>query len=108
MIALLLFMLGATETKSGPVVAPVGIVITIPVSVHELTVIKDPLSVTRLPPCRTPKAEPVIRTSFPTEVVVAERLVMAGPGDAAELIETLSNVPVARELVFRLLTYSPT
>jgi hypothetical protein len=31
-------MLGATDTSNGPDVAPVGIVITIDVLVHELTV----------------------------------------------------------------------
>jgi hypothetical protein len=48
--ALLLFMLGATETANGPVVAPVGIVMLIELLLHELTVTAAAFSTTKLLP----------------------------------------------------------
>jgi hypothetical protein len=106
--ALLLFMLGATETTMYPEVAPVGIVMMIDVLLHELTVTGALLSVTRLPLCDAPKPEPVICTWLPTEPVVAEMLLITGAGEAVELIETLSKVAVARAVVLSLLTARPT
>ena len=81
-------MLGATETTRYPDVAEVEIVITIDVSLHELTSIGALLSVTALAPCVAPNPDPVITTWLPIAAVVAETLVMLGPGDAVELTET--------------------
>ena len=58
--ALLLFMVGATETKSGPDVAPTGIVVMTDVLLQELTVIGELFSNTKLAPCEVPKPVPVI------------------------------------------------
>jgi hypothetical protein len=101
-------MMGATETTSGPVVAPVGIVIVIDVSLQALTITGDPLSNTRLPPCVAPKPEPEITTWLPTGPVVAETLLMTGAGAAPELTDTLSNVAVARAELLAFVTASPT
>jgi len=101
---LLVFMLGATETVSGPEVAPDGIVILIDVVLHTFMVTNAPFNVTKP---TAPKPVPEITTWFPTDPVVAETLVMAGAGAAEELTDTLSNVAVARTDVLRLLTASP-
>jgi hypothetical protein len=100
-------MVGATETNRGPVVAPVGIVIVILVSLHELTVSAAPLRVAMLLPCVEPNPLPVIATWLPILPVVADRLVITGAGDVAELIDTLSNVAVATAVVDPLLTARP-
>ena len=55
-------MLGATDTNSGPDVAPVGIVIVIDVALQELIVIGELFSVTKLPFCVAPNPVPVITT----------------------------------------------
>jgi hypothetical protein len=89
-------MLGCTETSSGPEVAPEGIVMTIEVLVHELTVTGTSLSVAKLPFCEAPKPDPLMSTWLPTDPVVADVLVMVGAADAVELMETPSNVTVAR------------
>jgi hypothetical protein len=47
---LLLFMVGATRTASGPEVAPEGIVAVVDVAVHELMVIGVPFNITVLLP----------------------------------------------------------
>jgi hypothetical protein len=59
---LLLFMLGATKTASGPVVAPVGIVTVTDVAPQEFTVGSAPFRVTMLLPCEAPKPVPDITT----------------------------------------------
>src|SRR3974377_2166142 len=84
---LLLFMLGATETNRYPDVAEAEIVITMDVSLHESMVIGEPLSVTALAPCVAPNPDPVITTWLPIAAVVAETLVMLGPGDAVQHTE---------------------
>src|SRR5271169_5406743 len=89
-------MLGATDTISGPDVAPTGIVNTIPVSLHALTVIGVLFRSTILPPCVAPKLLPVISTWLPTEAVVGNKPVIAGAGVVVELIDTLSNVAGSR------------
>src|SRR5215469_5815221 len=101
-------MLGATDTSIGPVVAPAGMVIVSEVSLQVLMVTAAPLSSTALPPCVAPKPEPEITTWLPIDPVVAETAVINGAGADAEFTATLSNVPVAREAVLRLLTASPT
>ena len=55
--ALLLFMLGATETTKGPEVAPAGMVMVMELLLQELMVTAAPFSVTMLLPC--PAANPV-------------------------------------------------
>jgi hypothetical protein len=106
--ALLSFMLGATETSKGPVVAPAEIVITIDALDHELTVIGALFSVTKLPPCEAPKPVPVISTWLPIDPVVAETLVITGARAAVELTETLSKVAVTRAEFVSLVTANPT
>jgi hypothetical protein len=59
---LLSFMLGPTETSSGPDVAPAGMVVMIEVLLQELTVIGELFSNTKLLPSEAPKPEPVIST----------------------------------------------
>jgi hypothetical protein len=107
-IALLSFMLGATVTSSGPDVAPVGIVIVIPVLPHVLIVTGDPFNRTALFPCVAPNPVPVITTWLPTDPVVAETLVITGAGAAPALTDTLSIIAVANEDVVRFVTASPT
>jgi len=55
---LLLFIAGATETINGPDVAPVGIVTTMDVLLHELIVTTASFRVTTLPLCVLPKPDP--------------------------------------------------
>jgi hypothetical protein len=105
---LLSFISGATDTTTGPVVAPTGIVMVIEVSLQLLTITGDPLSNTRLPPCTAPKPEPEITTWLPTGPVVADRPLMTGAGAAAELTDTLSNVAVPKPELFWLTTTKPT
>src|SRR5262245_49626455 len=107
MTILLSIRLGATATSSGPEAAPAGIVITIEVSLQELRVTGLPLSVTALPLAELPNPEPVIVTWLPTDPVVAETPVITGAGAAAELIDTLSNVAVAKAEVLPLVTANP-
>jgi hypothetical protein len=92
--ALLSFMLGATETSRYPEVAPEGMVTTIDVLVHELTVTGAPFSKTKLPPSDAPKPVPVIPTWLPIDPVVPDTAVIVGAGFAVELTETLSRVAV--------------
>jgi hypothetical protein len=91
---LLSFMLGATDTTKSPDAAPLGIVIEIEASPHELIVAAVPGNRTTLDPWDAPKKEPETTTWVPTGPVVAEREVIAGAGEVAELNETLSNVAV--------------
>jgi len=102
-------MLGATETTIGPDVAPEGMVITMAVALHELTVTVTSLSKTTLLPCTAPKPEPKIATWPPTDPVVAERFVITGAGDPdpGKLTDTVSNVAVAMLELDPLLTPSP-
>jgi hypothetical protein len=100
-------MLGATETSKYPEVAPAGIVVTIDVLVHELTVIGAPFSMTKLPPSDAPKPVPVICTWPPIDPVVADTAVIAGAGLAVELTDTLSKVALWRVVVEVLLTIRP-
>jgi len=101
-------MLGATDTSSGPDVAPVGIVMVSDVALQLLMVTAAPFSSTALLPCVAPNPEPDITTWLPIDPVVAETAVITGAGAAAEFTDTLSNVAVAEELVTRLLTAKPT
>src|SRR2546425_13213526 len=104
---LLLFMLGATNTVSGPDVAPAGIVALIEPALHELTTSCVPFRSARLLPCEVPKPDPEIETSYPGSPVVGQMLLMTGEADAAELRETLSKVAVSRVVLAVLLTASP-
>src|SRR5262249_665610 len=107
MTILLSFRLGATETSSGPEVAPAGTVMAIEGSLQELTVTGLPLSVTALPVADVPNPEPVMVTWLPMDPVVADRLVMTGPAAETELIDTLSKVAVAKAEVLPLVTANP-
>src|SRR3989442_14005140 len=104
---LLLFMLGATNTVSGPDVAPAGIVALIEPALHELTTSCVPFRSARLLPCEVPKPDPEIETSYPGSPVVGQMLLMTGEADAAELRETLSKVAVLRGVFAVLLTAGP-
>jgi hypothetical protein len=101
-------MLGATDTTMGPDVAPTGIVTAMDVLLQELIVSGEPLNSAALLPCDAPNPDPEIVIWLPTGPVVADKFVITGAGDAAELIDTLSKVAVARLELFRLLTPSPT
>jgi len=92
-------MLGPTDTKRGPELAPEGTVMVIEVSLQELIVTGLPFNVTTLLPAVAPKLKPVITTWLPMEAVVAERFVMCGAGEFAELTDTLSNATVSRAVV---------
>jgi hypothetical protein len=59
---LLSFMFGATDTNSGPDVAPEGIVIVIEVALHEVTFTDTPFRRTKLPLCVAPNPDPEIAT----------------------------------------------
>ena len=85
---LLLVMLGATETTSGPELAPEGMVMVMDVPLQELMVTGAPFRVTTLPPWEVPKPDPVITTWLPIEPVVAETAVITGAGVAAVLAAT--------------------
>ena len=100
-------MLGATETNSGPEVAPVGIVTVIEVLLHELIVTNAPFSVAKLVLCDAPNPDPLITTWLPIGPVVAESPVVTGAAAASVFSETLSNVAVVRVVSLLLLTASP-
>jgi len=97
-------MLGATETTKYPDVDPAGIVMTIEVALHELTVTGTSFNSTSP---AFPNPEPEIAIWLPIEPVVADTLVIAGAGVDSELTETLSKVPVPRVDVIWLLTAIP-
>jgi hypothetical protein len=59
---LLLFMLGATDTASGPEVAPDAIVMVMDAALQELMLIGAPFSSTTLLPCVAPNPLPDITT----------------------------------------------
>src|SRR5215470_2661977 len=99
-------MFGATDTSSGPEVAPVGIVMLTDVALQLLMVTATSFSSTSLAPCEAPKPVPEISTWLPIEPVVAETLLITGAGAAAELTDTLSKAAVATA-VGRLLTAKP-
>jgi hypothetical protein len=82
-------------------------VVMIEVLLHELTVIGELFSNTKLLASEAPKPEPVISTWLPIDPVVAEMPVIAGAGAAVELIDTLSNVAVANAEVLPLVTANP-
>jgi len=100
-------MLGPTDTTNGPDDAPDGIVMTIDPSVQALAVTSASFSNTTLLPSEAPNPDPEINTWVPTDTVVAETVVMIGPGVEGVLRETLSKVAVARAEVLRLLTPKP-
>jgi hypothetical protein len=101
-------MLGATDTTSGPDVAPDGIVMIIDVAVQEFTVTGTSFKSTELLPCMPPNPEPEIATWVPTVPVVADTLLMMGPGEVLEVIDTLSNVAVVRLELLMLPANKPT
>src|ERR1700732_4836216 len=88
----------ATETTSGPEVAPVGTVTVTDVSlqVPELAVTGEPFSRTTLLPCDGPKCEPVSTICVPTGPVVDDTVLIMGAGVVVEFTDTLSNATVAR------------
>jgi hypothetical protein len=98
-----------TVTTTFPVVAPGGTSATMPVELQPVGVAIVPLNVTALDPCVDPKFVPVIVIELPTDPEVGDRLVITGFDDdpELELIDTLSNVAVARLELFSLLTASP-
>jgi len=100
-------MLGATETVSGPEVAPEGIVMLIDVSLQELTGTGEPLNMTSLLPCDPPNPEPEMVTGLPVVPVVAETDKMLGPGVEVVLMDTLSKVAVASAELSKLATANP-
>src|SRR5579862_8782190 len=87
-------MPGATETRTGPEVAPMGTVIVMDVALQEPTVAETPPSVTTLAPCVSPKPLPEITSWLPTAPVDADRPVITGAGLAVELTDTLSKFAV--------------
>jgi hypothetical protein len=101
-------MLGATETTSGPEVAPLGIVPVIEVALHAVIVTGLSFKRTTPLPVEAPKFDPLITTWLPIDPVVAETLPITGAGFAVELMDTLSNVPVYKTPVLPLLTANPT
>ena len=105
---LLSFMLGATETTSGPEVAPDGIAMLMDVLLQELIVTGRSFSITALPPCEAPNPVPEITTELPIDPVVAETLVITGAGAEGVLSDTLSKAAVARVEVVPLVTAMPT
>ena len=100
-------MLGATETASGPELAPVGKVIAMLDSLQELIVVWLPFSKTALLPCVDPKFAPLITTWLPIAPVVADTLLIIGAGAAAEFTDTLSIADVAKVELDWLLTTKP-
>jgi hypothetical protein len=100
-------MLGATRTANGPEVAPEGIVMLIELSLQELLVAVVPFRITALFPCVAPNPEPEITTELPTDPVVAETPLITGPGVPGVVMDTLSNVAVAKLDVVLLLTANP-
>ena len=107
-IGLLLFIEGATETASGPDVAPEGIVMLIDVLLQALIITGVPFRATMLPSCEAPKLAPVIATVLPIAAEFAETPLIAGAGAADELTDTLSKVAVARAAALPLSTTNPT
>jgi hypothetical protein len=101
-------MFGAIETRSGPDVAPAGIVMFMELEPQRLTGTGDPFRRTRLLPCAVPKLAPVIVTWLPTFPVVAERFVITGPGSVADVTYTLSMVAQERGLWLKQVNASPT
>src|SRR5260370_25174215 len=101
-------MLGATETTKGPEVAPKGMVMFMDVLLQELLLTGAPFSSITLAPCEAPNPVPEITTGLPTDPLVAETLVMAGPGAEGLLSDTWSKVAVARPPLIPLFTARPT
>ena len=102
-----MFMVGATDTASGPEVAPEAMLTVIDVPFQESMVIGVSFICTRLAPWLAPNPVPEITTWLPTAAVVALTLLMIGAGVAAELSDTLSKVAMARLEVLRLVTPRP-
>src|SRR5260370_12173912 len=100
-------MRGAMEGSKAREAAPAGIVMLIDVPLQVLMVTAAPFSRTALPLCVAPKPVPEITTWLPMDPVVAETAVITGAGAAAELSDTLSNVPLAKAQVLPLLTPTP-
>ena len=86
-------MLGATDTTSGPDVAPTGTVKTIEVLLHKLIVIEAPFSNKTLPFCVAPKLLPVISTWLPTEADVADKPVIENVDKVIEKATKLGATP---------------
>jgi hypothetical protein len=105
---LLSFILDATETTSGPEVAPAGTVKLIDVVVQELVVTRVLFKKTTPLPGDAPKFDPLTTTWLPADPVVAETLVIAGAGLGVELMDMLSIVPEYAAPVVPLLTATPT
>src|SRR5216110_543346 len=70
--ALLSFMLGATDTTTGPEVAPVGMVTVIDVPLQEVAAIAEPFNITAPVPCEAPKPEPEITAWLPATPAAGE------------------------------------
>jgi hypothetical protein len=82
-------------------------VMVMDVAFHELMVTGVPFRDTALVPRVAPKPVPVMTTWVPTGPVVGEMPEMFGAGAAAEEMETLSKVAVAREVLVSALTAKP-
>ena len=63
----------ATVTTTAPVVVPDGTVAVILVLLHVVTAAVNPLNLTELVPCDSPKFEPAIVTAAPAGPVEGER-----------------------------------
>jgi hypothetical protein len=98
-----------TVTITFPVVAPVGTVTAMFVALQLVTVAVVPLKLIVPEPCVEPKFVPTIVTEFPTTPESGNRPVITGAEDPdpGPLIDTLSNVAVARLELLSLLTASP-
>ena len=75
----------ATVTRTRPVVAPAGTLMTMLVLDQLVGVIAMLLSFTVLDPCVAPKFVPVIVTEVPTGPLVGDSVVIAGAGAGAAL-----------------------
>jgi len=85
-----------TVTITLPVVAPFGTRTAIVVPLQLVDVAEVPLSVTVLVPCVAPKFVPAIVTDVPTVPEVGDKLAIVGALPAPVVIDTLSNVAVAK------------
>lgn len=74
-----------TLTITGPVFAPAGIVVTMELVVHEVTVAVTPLKVTVPVPCEAPNNAPSMVTVLPTAAGSGKMAVMVGSVTATEV-----------------------
>ena len=80
-----------TVTTTLPVLAALGTVTPMLVSLQLVTVADVPLNVTVLDPCVEPKFEPEIVTAVPTGPELGVRLVIVGVGNTVKLTPLLAT-----------------